>query len=130
MKANVRRASALIAMVGLLVVPILPPEHIHRGPLGVRHNHTLIHRHFAPHTTSNGTHLEHPGVQEGPPLWLADPAGSLTHTLSLTADNTLLLFHVLLPPSGMGEYVVAQPDTSIHAPPRLPFSLRAPPLQL
>ena len=69
-------------------------------------------------------------MQEGPPLWLADPAGSLTYAPSLTADNTLLLFHVLLTPPGMGEYVVAQPDSSVHGPPLLPFSLRAPPLQL
>ena len=130
MRGTVHRTAVLIALIGLLAAPILPPEHMHRGPLGSAHGRTLVHRHFAPHTTPNGTHIEHPGVAEGAPLWLADPAGSLPHPPSMTVDATLLLWHALVPPWGAGESVVAAPEPSVHGPPRFPRSSRAPPSQV
>src|SRR5580704_3221746 len=130
MRGIVHRTAVLIALVGLLAAPILPPEHMHRGPLGSAHGRTLVHRHVAPHTTPNGTHIDHPGMAEGAPLWLADPAGSLPHPPAMTADATLLLWHALAPPWTAGESVIAAPETSVHSPPPLSIAPRAPPLQL
>jgi hypothetical protein len=130
MRGTVQTTVVLIALVGLLAAPILPPEHMHRGALGSAHGRTLVHRHFAPHTTANGTHIDHPGVAEGAPLWLGDPIGSLPHPPSMTGQTTLLLSHALIPPLGAGESVAAAPEASVHGPPPLPLSSRAPPSQL
>ena len=126
---KIQRAVVLTTVIGIVVATVLPPEHIHRGPAGVLHTHTLVHRHFAPHTTPNGTHVDRPGVPEGAPQWLDDPSGSLPSLPLLAADNTVLLFCALHPPLGRGDDVTSPPETSVHAPPRSPFALRAPPLR-
>jgi hypothetical protein len=128
MKASVGRAVAMIAMVGVCLVPLLPTQHVHRGVVGDRHARTLIHRHLAPHTAPNGTHVDHPGVAEGEPEWLADPQGILPQTPTVTWDVTVLGWHALAPPMGPVGRVLLPSDTVQHAPPFRSPDPRGPPL--
>jgi hypothetical protein len=125
---QIQRAVVLTTVIGIVVASVLPPEHIHRGPIGLPHTHTLVHRHFAPHTAPNGTHIDRPGVPEGAPQWLDDPSGSLPLLPLVAADNTVLLFCAPYPALERGDYATSPPETCVHAPPRPPFALRAPPL--
>jgi hypothetical protein len=108
---------------------VLPPEHIHRGTVGLRHTHSVVHRHFAPHTTSNGTHMDRPGVPEGAPQWLDDLAGAIPALPLVAADNAVVLFCALCPPPGREDYVTSHLETSVHAPPHPPFAPRSPPFR-
>ena len=94
MKLNVRPIAARITMVGLLLAPLLQPAHLHRRVTGVGHVHTLIHRHFALHTSEAGAHLGGSGVPEGAPQWLDDPSGSVPYLPLMTVDTTVPLFQV------------------------------------
>jgi hypothetical protein len=129
MKTSVRRAVALVTMVGVCLVPLLPPQHLHRSVLGNRHALTLIHRHLAPHTTPNGTHIDHPGVAEGAPQWLADPPAAVPQPPAFTQDVTRPLWHALVPPLGPVDQVLLPSDTVPHAPLLRSPDLRGPPFQ-
>jgi hypothetical protein len=129
MKTSVRRAVVLLTMVGVCLVPLLPPQHLHRGVLGKRHAFTLIHRHLAPHTTPNGTHVERPGVEEGAPQWLADPLGAVPQPPAVPWDVTRPLWHALVPPLGSVDQVLFSSDTVPHASLLRSPDLRGPPFQ-
>jgi hypothetical protein len=109
--------------------PALPPAHVHEGTPGSAHAHVLIHRHFAPHTSPLGTHVGHPNEAEGAPHWLRDPSPTLTNLVSVSADATVVQWHVLDVSAHPGEYVIDAPEQSVHAPPPSPSLLRAPPRQ-
>jgi len=126
MTASIHRCTALLTLVGLLVVPTLPPEHLHRGT-DVRRGRPLIHRHFAPHMTPTGTHVDRPGVAEGAPVWLADPPGALPDWPVLGADVTRSLLHIVAPRHGPSHRVVSSSETVQHGPPRGRLALRGPP---
>ena len=128
MKLNIRPLAALITLLGLLIAPLLPPAHLHRRVTEVGHVHTLIHRHFAPHTSEAGAHLRGSGVPEGAPLWLDDPCAAPPHASLVTADPTVPFFHVPNPPQTDVEFLPPS-DVSIHSPPRSLVGLRAPPSQ-
>src|ERR1700681_293183 len=127
MKVSIRPIAALITLLGLLIAPLLPPAHLHRRPTGDGHVHTLIHRHFAPHTTEAGAHIGTSGVSEGAPQWLDAPFGALPHGSLVTADTTVPLFRVPNPPQGEVKVVPPSSGVSIHSPPYSPVGLRAPP---
>jgi hypothetical protein len=129
MKVNVRPIAALITLLDLVVAPLLPPAHIHRTATGVGHVHTLIHRHFAPHTSEAGAHMGGSGVPEGAPQWLDDPYGALKHAPLVTADMSVPLFHAPTRPLVDVELVPPASDVYIHSPPPSPAGLRAPPSQ-
>jgi hypothetical protein len=122
-----RSIAALITVLGLLLAPLLPPAHLHRRADGVGHVHTVIHRHFAPHTSEAGAHLGGSGVPEGAPQWLDDPCGAMPQWPSIAADTTVPLFSLPNPPQVDVEFVPPPSDVSIHSPPRSPVGLRAPP---
>ena len=127
MKSSVYRVATLLAIVGIVLVPMLPPEHVHRGASDDRHTHTLIHRHWAPHATPNGAHVGHPGVAEGAPLWLADPPASALRLVSVVADATRSPWPVGVPASRSTTIVAPPSEPALHGPPRRPFALRGPP---
>jgi len=115
-----RQPIALVVLASVVVLPMLPPEHIHRG-----HAHTLVHRHFSPHTSATGSHVGHPGVEEGAPQWLADPTGALPHAESITAEASLS--SQLLIPRATRHSRAAVPEPAVHGPPGRIFGDRAPP---
>lgn len=127
MRASVRRGIALMTTVGVCLVPMLPPEHLHRAAVRDRHAHVLIHRHFAPHTTPNGTHIERPGAEEGAPQWLPDPPCAVPQPPAVTWDVTPPLWHPFVPPLGAVDQVLLPSDTVPHAPPLGSPDLRGPP---
>jgi hypothetical protein len=124
---KIQRVAAFVTLVSVLLAPMLPPAHIHRGASGF-HAHSFVHRHFAPHTTANGTHVGQSGVAEGAPQWLDDPIGSTPDSPVVRAEPAVLLFHIVLPPLGKDDYVAPPPEPSVHAPPRRLVGPRAPPL--
>src|ERR1700733_4809406 len=113
MRATIRCAVALMTTVGVCLVPMLPPEHLHRAAVGDRHA-VLIHRHVAPHTTPNGTHIERPGVEEGAPQWLADPQGAVPRPPADTWGVIPLLWHSLVPPLRSANGVSSPSETLEH----------------
>jgi hypothetical protein len=123
---NIQRAAALVTSVGLVLGSMLPPEHMHRVASRL-HGHSFVHRHFAPHTTANGTHLDHPAAAEGVPHWLDDPRGSTPDPPVVRAEPTGLLFYVLRPPLATSDDVAPPSEPSVHAPPDQSIGLRAPP---
>jgi hypothetical protein len=124
---TIRPTAALITLLALLIAPLLPPAHLHRRVTDVGHVHTLIHRHFAPHTTEAGAHLGGSGVPEGAPQWHDAPWGAMPQLPSIAADTTVPLFSVPNPPQVDVKFVPPPSDVSIHSPPRSPAGLRAPP---
>jgi hypothetical protein len=127
MKVKIRPMAALITSLGLVIASLLPPAHIHRRATGAGHVRTLIHRHFAPHTSQPGTQMGGSGVPEGAPQWLDDPDGALPHPPLLTADTSVLLFRTPNPPLVDVKFVPPPSDVPIHPPPRSPADLRGPP---
>jgi hypothetical protein len=127
MKVSIRPIAALITLLGLVIAPLLPPAHLHRRPTGDGHVHTLIHRHFAPHTSDAGAHIGTSGVSEGAPQWLDDPCGALPPLASMAADTAVPLFSAPNPRQVDVKFVPPPSDVSIHSPPRSPVGLRAPP---
>jgi hypothetical protein len=129
MKANLRRAAALITLLGLLLAPVLPPEHMHQSAAGVGRVHTRIHRHLLTHTSAVGTHVERPCVPEGAPHWLDDPCGAMPRPPVVAADTTVVQFRLVRPVPRDVAHVTPHSDVRGHAPPRSPAGLRGPPSQ-
>jgi hypothetical protein len=126
MKAKLHWTATLVTLLAVLLGPLLPPAHRHRSA-GFAHIRILVHRHFAPHRSAAGTHMERPGVAEGAPEWLDDPHGSLPHLLLVAEDTTVFLFNTLSPPKVPARNVTFSSEASRHGPPRPLIALRAPP---
>jgi hypothetical protein len=124
-----RNATALAALVAMLLVPVLPPEHLHRGAVGAHHGLPLVHRHFAGHTSPNGTHVGDRGVAEGAPVWLADPSGWLPDSIPLHTGVAVGRLH-RWPPQSSGSIIRVAPGLTLSDRPHTPFGLRAPPVHL
>jgi hypothetical protein len=123
----IRRASAFLALLSISVGPIVPPAHVHRTARADGHVRVLIHRHFAPHTSSTGTHVERPGVADGAPIWIDDPTGPLPHQHFVLADTPSTLDDALRPPPDRVSAIPSPSSISLHSPPRFPAGLRGPP---
>jgi hypothetical protein len=125
-----RKAAAAAALIALLLVPMLPPEHLHRGAVDAHHHtSTLVHRHFAAHTSPNGTHVGNRGGGEGAPVWLTDPDGCLPDSIPLSPGVAVARAEEW-PPQSSGRLVSVAPRPAFAAPPHTPFGLRAPPAHL
>jgi hypothetical protein len=127
MIGGVRLAAAFLALLSILLGPVVPPAHVHRtaGPGG--HARVLIHRHFAPHTSSAGTHVERRGVADGAPTWIEDPAGLPPHQYLVAPDTTRTLLDASRPPPDRVSAIALASGVLPHAPPRSPAGLRGPP---
>jgi hypothetical protein len=128
MSVHARRAAALMTVAGLWAAPLLPPAHLHRNPLGSAWARPLVHRHFAPHASPMGAHIERAGVAEGAPEWLDEPYGSLPHRPAVTADTTIVALQVICCSAARGEYVAPNlAPVSRYSPGPAP-PLRGPPV--
>jgi hypothetical protein len=110
-------------------VPMLPPEHLHRAPVGAHHTSILVHRHFAAHTSPNGTHVGDRGTADGAPVWLADPGGCLPDSIPLNSGVAVVRMG-RWPPQSSGRVISVAPRLTFADPPHTPFGLRAPPVPL
>jgi hypothetical protein len=125
-----RKAAAVAALMALVLVPTLPPEHLHRGAVdGHHHTSTLVHRHFAAHTLPKGTHVGNRGGGEGAPVWLADPGGRLPDSIPLHSGVAVVPAD-RCPPQSSGRVISVAPRLTFAGPPYSPFGLRAPPVHL
>jgi hypothetical protein len=124
-----RRAAAAAALIALVLVPMLPPEHLHRGAVDARHHASiLVHRHFAAHTSPNGTEVGHRGAGEGAPVWLADPGGCLPDSIPL--HSGVVVRADKWPPPSPVRVITVAPRPTFADPPRTSFGLRGPPEHL
>lgn len=117
----------LVATVGWL--PVAPPEHVHEEEED-GHETFVVHRHLgahsilpiaAPHTRA----IDH----EDPPVLTFDPVYVIPSPSPAIAQAPSIVLAMLEPPivstvHRSREYV----EQLIHAPPRAPTSLRAPPI--
>jgi hypothetical protein len=125
-----RKAAAVVALVALVLVPMLPPEHLHRGAVDAHHHASaLVHRHFAAHTSPDGTHVGNRGVGEGAPVWLADPDACRPDSTLLHPDVNVVRAEQRRPQSS-GRVISVAPRLAFADPPQTPFGLRAPPEHL
>jgi hypothetical protein len=122
-----RRAAAATALIALVLAPMLPPEHLHRGAVDAHHHtSTLVHRHFAAHTSPNGTHVGNRGAGEGTPVWLADPGGCLPDSVPLS-PGVAVVHAEQWPPQSSSSVISVAPRPAFADPPHTPCGLRAPP---
>jgi len=125
-----KKAAAVAALIALVMVPMLPPEHVHRGAVDAHHHtSTLVHRHFAAHTSPNGRHVGERGAGEGAPVWLADPGGCLPDSVPLHSA-VVVVGAEQWPPQSSGRVISVAPRLAFADPPHASFGLRAPPEHL
>jgi hypothetical protein len=86
----------------------------------------LVHRHFAPHTSPTGTHVDRAGVAEGAPEWLDDSCGALRERL-VTAGPTTAALQTIDPQAVNGAFVAPLFEPFVPYPPGPLSSLRGPP---
>jgi len=122
----VPRSRALGFLLALMIggLPIVPPEHVHETD---DHGHAglLVHRHLSAHTGA-----AHNGVldENEAPILTVDavytvPVVSGVIALPATRATAVIVLPVAVPISGHREQLAPL----IHAPPRAPTGLRAPP---
>ncbi len=116
----------LVAAVGW--IPVAPPEHVHEEE---EHGHEtlLVHRHLGAHALPHHA-LRHEQIldHEDAPILTFDPVYIVPSTSNLVAAPPSNTVATIEPPAGeirhrARDYV----ERLIHAPPRAPTSLRAPP---
>lgn len=123
------RASAVVALLGLLGLALLPPEHVHdQDDHG--HHAELVHRHFeAHHPVPIQTHVDDDADEDAHYLTAVFTASEPFHQGPVVA---LVVAHVeLSPPSLVSQVALASPDALGHDPPwRSSLRPRAPPTPL
>jgi hypothetical protein len=127
MTAAFRTPGALLALLSITILSVAPPAHVHRSQAQDGHARVIVHRHFAPHTSPVGTHVERPGMADGAPRWIDDPTGPLPDQHVAELDTTSALGGALSPPPVRESARLLSCDVFLHSPPRSPAGLRAPP---
>jgi hypothetical protein len=118
-----------IVLVGVLgVLPVLPPEHVHELTDAEGHQVVVVHRHVQLHTITGPASGRDATIDHSDPV-TTDLDGTYTSPARYTLRPPFVA-SVLVPPA----QPVRRPfvalrfsDRLIHAPPRAPSSLRAPP---
>ena len=127
------RALVSLTILGLLGLPMLPPEHVHISESDDHGHSEFIHRHFEAHHPIEVAHATHAMPEfdhqdEDAALWL--------DTLYLTAfkaplpsiDRVVVQELPLLQPRPLPRWTLEFEHLSLHDPPRVaPSGLRAPP---
>jgi hypothetical protein len=124
-----RRCFALVAVLGLVGMPLLPPEHVHVTE-EEGHHAEFIHRHFESHHPIAADRVfDH--QDEEAPLWLDTPfiGGDTPHLPS--AVRVLVQELPLLQPRPLPRWTLTFDHISVHDPPwAASTGLRAPPTVL
>jgi hypothetical protein len=127
MTGRIRDAGAFLALLSVTILPVAPRAHVPRSQTQDGHARVIVHRHFAPHTSPAGTHVERPGMADGAPTWIDDPTGPLPDQLVVEPDTTSTRAEALRPPPDCVTAIPSLAGVSLHSPPRSPAGLRAPP---
>ena len=124
-----RRYFALVAVLGLVGMPLLPPEHVHVTE-EEGHHAEFIHRHFESHHPIAADRVfDH--QDEEAPLWLDTPfiGSDTTHLPSVV--RVLVQELPLLQPRPLPRWTLTFDHISVHDPPwAASTGLRAPPTLL
>ena len=121
-----RRSLALAAILSLLGMPLLPPEHVHVTESDHGHSE-IIHRHFeSHHHTAPAPEFDH--QDEDPTLWVDTPFVAAAAIPIPTADRVFAQELPELQPRPLPRWTLEFDHISVHDPPWLaPTGLRAPP---
>ena len=123
------RVTAYVLAAALGFIPLAPPEHVHEETDEAGHHTVIVHRHATLHRLETIADVGHGTVDHPDPIALFPDS---TYTAPAP--------YVLRPPAMPATFVLTPPerpvvdrrprwsDQLIHAPPRAPSSLRAPPL--
>jgi hypothetical protein len=119
-------AFVLVAALGML--PVLPPEHVHELTDAEGHRVVVAHRHVQLHTIAGSASGRRATVDHSDPV-TTDLNGTYTSSARFALQAPFVACVFFAPPSAARRSFVATrfSDRLIHAPPRAPSSLRAPP---
>jgi hypothetical protein len=124
-----RRCFALVAVLGLVGMPLLPPEHVHVTE-EEGHHAEFIHRHFESHHPIAADRVfDH--QDEEAPVWLDTPFIGTDTTHLPSAVRVLVQELPLLQPRPLPRWTLTFDHISVHDPPwAASTGLRAPPTLL
>jgi hypothetical protein len=128
-----RHSVALIAALGLLCLPLLPPEHMHVSE-SEEHGHSeVVHRHFEPHHPIEVSHPagrapEFDHQDEEAALWLDAPYLGPASIQVPPAHDVVVGELPRLEPRRLSRWTLTFKHNSVHDPPWIASTgLRAPP---
>ena len=125
------RLVALVGAVGLLGMPLLPPEHVHVTESKEGGHAEFIHRHFESHRPIQTARPEFDHQDEEAALWLDTPFISPNATHLPSVDRVVVQDLPALQPQSLPRWTLRFDHISVHDPPwAAPSGLRAPPTLL
>ena len=130
-----RRPVALIATLGLLCLPLLPPEHVHVSE-SEEHGHSeFVHRHFEPHHPIEVEHAAGAPVfdhqDEEAALWIDAPFLGSASVHVPPAHDVVVSELPRLEPRPLPRWTLTFEHNSVHDPPWVAsIALRGPPTTL
>jgi hypothetical protein len=119
------RLFCLALGLGVALLPVMPPEHVHdvRTPDG--HHHALVHRHVSVHSVR---HPQQPTrLDDVDPVQTLESAFITTAVVTAPAPALRVAWTVQTPLFGIDSARTEFVERVIHGPPRFPAALRAPP---
>ena len=127
-----RRSVALVAALGVLGMPLLPPEHVHISESDDHGHSEFIHRHFEPHhpveTPHHADDLEIDHQDEEAALWVDTPFVGPTSVPLVSVDRVVVQELPVLEPRPLVRWTLTFDHISVHDPPWIASTgLRAPP---
>jgi hypothetical protein len=124
-----RRALAFVSVIGLVGMPLLPPEHVHVTE-DEGHHTEFIHRHFeSHHPLESQPFFDHQDEQAA--LWLDTPFIGTETAHAPSADRVLEHELPILQPRPIPRWTLTFDHISVHDPPwAASIGLRAPPTLL
>jgi len=128
-----RRALALITALGLLGLPLLPPEHVHVSESDDHGHSEFIHRHFephhpieVPHPVNDAAEFDHQDQEAA--LWVDSPFVGPVNPSLPSVDRIVIQQLPLLQPRPLPRWTLTFDHISVHDPPWVASTgLRAPP---
>jgi len=117
-------AGVLGTALGLL--PIAPPEHVHKHE-DHGHAHVTIHRHLSPHSPHRTERDSNFDDDDDSPAITLDTIYNIAPSIVIAAPERSVIERIDPPTLRRIERPLADVSVLIHGPPRAPTGLRAPP---
>jgi len=123
---NVSRFLAGVLGTALGLLPIAPPEHVHRHE-DHGHAHVTIHRHLTPHGLHRTDRESNFDDDDDSPAITVDTVYNVATPIVIGAPERSGIERIDPPTPRQIERPLADVSVLIHGPPRAPTGLRAPP---
>jgi hypothetical protein len=139
---TLKRPIAIAAVIGLLGLPLLPPEHVHVTESESGEHSEIVHRHFESHHPG---HIDHDDAdhhdphhqdqefdhQDGAALWIDAPFVARTSISTPLFTPVVVQELPVLQPQPLPRWTLEFEHISVHDPPRVAsIGLRAPPISV